>query len=408
MYELTTIESMAYHHSMLTDRVRTKTFLRAILKTVKPGDVVLDLGSGTGLLAYFACMSGARRVYAVEEGPIIELARAVCRHNGFQDRVVFMNDWSTNVELPEPVDVIVTETIGNVGFEEGLLHWILDARERFLVEGGRIIPGSVELVVVPAEAEEDYGYVNSWTQGLHSLDFSPARSLAVNNMLWAELSAESCLSEPAPLVRVDVADATTADIGGELSFVARRDGLVHGIGAWFAAELAPGEHLSNGPPFRAPSWSQVLLPLEQPLPVREGDRLWVQIQTRYHAAHWQWQVRRAGVDGGPGNSAIGGQGAFWEAAWPRQETLSGALRAPDRMFFRDHMPARTEEAEADLFILGAMNGTTMVEEIARQVTARFPAQFNTLEGALDHMYDLLEMYCRWESSDSVDSSMQER
>ena len=40
MYELTTIESMTYHHSMLTDRMRTKSFLRAILKTVKPGDVV--------------------------------------------------------------------------------------------------------------------------------------------------------------------------------------------------------------------------------------------------------------------------------------------------------------------------------------------------------------------------------
>ena len=391
MYELTTIESMAYHHSMLADRARTKTFLRAILKTVKPGDVVLDLGSGTGLLAYYACMSGARKVYAVEAGPIIELAKAVCRHNGFQDQVTFLNDWSTNVELPEPVDVIVTETIGNVGFEEGILHWILDAKERLLVEGGRIVPSSVELVVAPAEAETDYAYVNSWTEDLHSLDFSPARALAVNNMLWAELPAEACLSEPASLVRVDLANAASADIGGERTFVTTRDGLVHGIGAWFAAELSPGEHLSNGPPLKAPSWSQVLLPLEQPLPVRAGDRLEVQIQTRHNAAHWQWQVRRAGTD----NGATGGQASSREAVRPYQETLAGELRAPDQQFSLGHMPARTEEAEADFFILGAMDGATTVEEIARQATARFPIRFSTVEKSLEYVYELSENYGRW-------------
>jgi precorrin-6B methylase 2 len=391
LYELETIESVAYHHSMLADEVRTRTFLRAILKTVKPGDVVLDLGSGTGLLAYFACMSGAKKVYAVEAGPIIELARAVCRHNGFQDRVIFVNDWSTNVQLPEPVDVIVTETIGNVGFEEGILHWILDAKERFLVEGGRIVPHSVELVVVPAEDDNDYCRVNSWTQDLHSLDFSPARSLAVNNMLWAELSVESCLSEPASLVRVDVAQAATADIGGELSFVATRDGLVHGIGAWFAAELAPGERLSNGPPLKAPSWSQVLLPLERPLPVSEGEHLLVQVQTSYNAAHWQWQVRRVGAGDG---AAPATQDRLF------QGTRSGELRAPDQVFSPGHMPARTEEAEVDLFILNAMDGVAMVEEIAREVTTRFPTQFSTIESARDHIYDLTEAYCRWQTVDS--------
>jgi protein arginine N-methyltransferase 1 len=349
-------------------------------------------------------MSGARRVYAVEAGPIIELARAVCRHNGFEDRIIFLNDWSTNVELPEPVDVIVTETIGNVGFEEGILGWILDAKERLLAEGGKIVPRSVELVVAPVEDATDYGYVDSWTQDLHSLDFSPARALAVNNMLWAELSAQSCLGEPVPLVCVDTADAASADIGGEASFVATRDGLVHGIGAWFAAELAPGERISNGPPLRTPSWSQVLLPLERPLRVREGDRLWVQIQTRHHAAHWQWQVGRGSADGGMGDGATNEQGTFGEAIRTHQETLSGELRAPDPMFTLGHMPRRTEEAEVDLFILDAMDGVTMVEEIARQTTARFPTQFSTTASALEHIYDLTEAYCRWENADSAQST----
>jgi protein arginine N-methyltransferase 1 len=290
----------------------------------------------------------------------------------------------------------VTETIGNVGFDEGILHFILDAKERFLVEGGRIVPGAIELVVVPVEAGQEYAYVDSWIQGLHTLDFSPARSLAVNNMLWADFSAESCLSEPASLVRVDTAQAIRADIGGELAFVASRDGLVHGIGAWFAAELAPGEWLSNGPPLRTPSWSQVLLPLERPLPVRQGERLSVEIQTFHNAAHWRWRVRRTGPDAGGGSDAASEQRNLSEGRRHHQETLAGALRGPDNLLSPGHMPARTEEAEADLFILGAMDGVTRVEDIARQATARFPTQFSTTESALEQIYALVELYGRWE------------
>ena len=113
---------------MLEDRERTGGFLGAILNAVKPGDIVLDVGCGTGVLSYFACIAGARRVYAVEQGPIIELAKDICQHNGFQDQVIFCNDWSTNVDLPEQVDIIITETIGNLGFEEGILGWVIDAK----------------------------------------------------------------------------------------------------------------------------------------------------------------------------------------------------------------------------------------------------------------------------------------
>ena len=187
MYDPTSAQTLEYHRSMLVDRVRMQSHLRAILKTVKPGDVVLDMGSGTGVLACFACMAGARRVYAVEQGPIIELAKAICRQNGFQDRVVFLNDWSTNVELPEPVDVMVTETIGNIGFEEGILGWVIDAKARLLAAGGRIVPHAVDLVAVPVEQTSDYDFfIDTWNQGFCTLNYAPARFLAVNTMQWTE------------------------------------------------------------------------------------------------------------------------------------------------------------------------------------------------------------------------------
>ena len=119
MYDKTPLQTLDFHRSMLVDEERCRSFMRAIFKTVRPGDIVLDIGSGTGILALFACLAGARHVYALEHDGVIEVARRICRDNGFGDRVTFVRDWSTNVELPERVDVVITETIGNIGFEEG-------------------------------------------------------------------------------------------------------------------------------------------------------------------------------------------------------------------------------------------------------------------------------------------------
>jgi hypothetical protein len=245
------------------------------------------------------------------------------------------------------------------------------------------------MVVVPIEDDKVYGYLDGWPRDLHSLDFSPAKALVANNLQWADLSPTLFLSDPGTLMSVDTARASSADIDGEMEFVANRDGLIHGIGAWFASELIPGERLSNEPPLNTPSWSQVLLPLENPLTVSAGERLRVSVRTQHHTAHWQWQVSV--------NGAAAGQASFDATDQSCQETLSGELRAPDHLFSKGHVPVRTCEAEADLFILGAMDGTTTVEEIARDVTSRFPAQFGTAESALAQIYDLTEVYCRWEA-----------
>jgi len=101
MYDQSNAQTLEFHRSMLVDDARMQAYLHAILKTVQPGDVVLDIGSGTGIMAHFACLAGARHVYAVEQGPVIELAKAISQRNGYGDRVTFLRNWSTHVELPK-------------------------------------------------------------------------------------------------------------------------------------------------------------------------------------------------------------------------------------------------------------------------------------------------------------------
>ena len=295
MYDHTPVDTLTFHHSMLLDEVRTGSFLQAILRTVHPGDVVLDIGSGTGILALFACLAGASRVYAVEEGPIIEIAKQVCRDNGFEDRVTFLQDWSTNIELPARANVLVTETIGNAGFEEGILGWVVDAKKRLLTADARIIPRSLTLMAAPVENEIEYEFVDDWLKGFYSFDYSAVRSLAAKSLLQTDLTSKSFIGKPTPLTSVDLESVDLNEIGARDMHCTStseviRDGFVHGIGAWFTAELIPGIALSNVPPNRIPSWSQVLLPLEHVLRVSAGDRLLLAIRVKANASEWEWQI----------------------------------------------------------------------------------------------------------------------
>ncbi len=82
---------LTFHQFLLgKTNLRLDRFQQAITKRVKPGDAVLDLGTGTGILAFFACLAGARRVYAIESGSVISLAKLLARANGFEDRIVFL------------------------------------------------------------------------------------------------------------------------------------------------------------------------------------------------------------------------------------------------------------------------------------------------------------------------------
>ena len=93
--------------SMIADRGRTNAYATALNAAVDAASVVLDIGAGPGIFTLLACKAGARKVYAVEPDGSIEVAREAVAANGFQDRVEFIQALSTEITLPEQVDVIV-------------------------------------------------------------------------------------------------------------------------------------------------------------------------------------------------------------------------------------------------------------------------------------------------------------
>ena len=128
------------HRTMICDRVRTEAFRRAIDSVVRPGDIVLDVGAGSGILSVFAARAGAARVYAVERTSAAVLAQELAAANGVAEIVQVIHGDVMDVELPERVDVIVSEWLGGFGIDEGMLVPVIVARDRWLKPGGVMIP----------------------------------------------------------------------------------------------------------------------------------------------------------------------------------------------------------------------------------------------------------------------------
>ena len=282
-------DTFDFHHSMLADEVRTSSFLRAILATVKRGDVVVDIGSGTGVLSLFAAMAGASRVYSIEREPIIEIAREIASRNGFSESIVFIEGSSPDVEIPERADVLITETIGNVGFDEGISTWVADAKERFLKPNAAIVPQQVDAVASLVSVPRDYATIERWSQPLLTLDFAPLSRIVLNNVLWTDLSPAAITTPPAVVFGTDFSKAPESLSGGA-RVEAVKDAVVHGIGLWFRSSLTAGISITNAPPNAVPSWEQGFLPLDEPVEVHAGERVWFEVSSSGTGAEWTWQV----------------------------------------------------------------------------------------------------------------------
>ncbi len=271
---------MGHHRHLLDDRVRTTAFLHAIARTVRPGDVVADLGAGTGVLSFAARRAGARVVYAIERGPILAVAQAVARANR-QDRIVFVHGDAHTVELPEPVDVIVSECFGPLAIGGTMIAALAALRRRHLKPTGRVVPGRVTIHLAPVESPRDHRFVSGWTRPRYAIDWAAAQPLATNNLYNTTFRPSALLARPASLVALDLSrDDFVGELAATAQFTPTRAAWVHGFAGWFVAELAEGVTLSTAPGHAPTIWRQVFFPLTKPLRVSRRSVIEVAIATR--------------------------------------------------------------------------------------------------------------------------------
>jgi protein arginine N-methyltransferase 1 len=144
--------TISQYGNMYISKARMNAFEAALREIITTNSVVLDIGTGTGIFALLACRYGARHVYAIEPDDAIDVGRQAGAANGYSNRITFIQSRSTNITLPEPVDIIVSDLGGLLPLYGRHIPSIIDARTRFLTPCGALIPQQDHLRVAIIQA----------------------------------------------------------------------------------------------------------------------------------------------------------------------------------------------------------------------------------------------------------------
>jgi protein arginine N-methyltransferase 1 len=371
------------HRQYLADHVRLAAFEAAIASVVQPGQVVLDLASGTGIMGLLACRAGASRVYSVEVGGMVSVAREVARVNGFGSQVLFIKGHSMYVELPERVDVVVADQIGNFGFNAGIIKYFADARRRFLKPNGVTVPRQMSLILAPVEAPDLFANVTFWNSAPAGFDFRSARILAANTGYQVNLSPECMCGDPVVIAGVDLNHATGGPFHGDTTALIQRSGVMHGLGGWFTAELADRVLMTNSPiANQRIQRRQVFFPIEHPVDVGAGDRVNIRMTVRPADSVVNWTV--VVVDGSSGRT----KGAFRHSTWKGMLLATEDLERT-RPEFR---PTLIPRGEGRKTVVNLCDGARTLREIEDEVFRLHPNLFHTREDAAAFVAEVITAY----------------
>ena len=297
--------SLSVHRLMLSDKTRTTTYQRAITRVVKPGDSVIDMGAGTGILSMFAAISGAKIVYAIERSPISHFAKTLIAANGLDDKITVIGSDVRQVTLPEKVDVIVSEWMGVFGNDDDMLQPLLVARDRWLKPDGRLIPERVRILLAPIWEPALHREIRFWRSRLFGVDLGPIAERTTNEVVGRHhsLSMRNVMAEPICLADIDLHtfEASKAEraMHASCTFETSRAGKVNALAAWFEADFGCGTMLTNGPSAPRTHWGVARFPLYQTVALKHGSKISVQfafIPDGKGAKYCEWCVQ---VDDSP-------------------------------------------------------------------------------------------------------------
>ena len=275
---------LVHQQNMLQDNVRTGTYRNAMINnpsTFKDA-VVLDVGTGSGVLAVFAVQAGAKKVYAVEASDVADRAKQLIAANNLSEKIEVIKGTVEKIELPEKVDVIISEAMGFMLLHEQMLQSYMIARDRFLKPEGRMFPTTGTIRVVPITDHnlwlEQETKATFWdNKNFYGLDLTCLREAAAEDHFSQPVVGTfdpSCImscdissyyinfnqDEPNSLDKVEI----------PLRFTISKTGVLHALGVWFDVSFDGADakvRLDTGP-FSPPThWYQCRLVFHRPLAV---------------------------------------------------------------------------------------------------------------------------------------------
>ncbi|PON56910.1 Protein arginine N-methyltransferase [Parasponia andersonii] len=299
-----------YHQKeMLCDRVRMDAYYSSIFENKHHfhGKTVLDVGTGSGILAIWSAQAGARKVYAVEATKMAEHARALIKANNLEDVIEVIESNVEEVTLPEKVDVIISEWMGYFLLRESMFDSVIYARDHWLKPTGVMYPSHARMWVAPIRsglgehkkgdydlAMEDWDNFVGETKTYYGVDMSvlskpfseEQMKYYLQTSMWSNLHPNQVIGSPAIVKEIDCLTASVNDIlevrADVLSSITLENTRLCGFGGWFDVhfrgrqedpaqqeiELTTAPSTDNGT-----HWGQQVFLLHPPVRVSEGDNL---------------------------------------------------------------------------------------------------------------------------------------
>ena len=269
------------HEEMLKDKVRTGTYQKAILgnKEIFKDKIVLDIGSGTGILSFFAAQAGAKHVYGIEFADIADYSIDIIKKNNMQDKITIIKAKVEEAELPvEKVDIILSEWMGYFLLYESMLDCLLYARDKWLKKDGYMFPDRAQLFLAAVEDKKyKHKKINSWND-VYGFNMNCLKEAAIAEPLIDVCTEEYLISSTCKIYDIDLYKITPKELdfmsGYEIQF--NDDDCFNGLVFWFNVSFnkVPNKVVLPTGPYDEPThWKQVVFYIEDDVNVKKKEKL---------------------------------------------------------------------------------------------------------------------------------------
>ncbi|KAK6590414.1 arginine n-methyltransferase [Cryptosporidium xiaoi] len=267
------------HEEMLKDSVRTGAYQRAIMynKHLFQDKIVLDVGSGTGILCMFAAAAGAKHVYGIECSEIVHVSRNIIKDNNLSDKITFIQSKAEEAVLPvEKVDIIISEWMGYLLLFESMLDTVLYCRDKWLVEGGLIFPDKAQMYIAGIEdaeyKQEKLGYWNN----VYGFNYQFVKPCIMEEPIIDTVSENAVNTTSYCIFNIDLYKCKKEDLEFASAFqlkVIRKD-YVHAFIVWFDVIFGSGHKpisFTTSPFGKYTHWKQSVFYFEDDLVCDQDD-----------------------------------------------------------------------------------------------------------------------------------------
>ena len=288
-YYFNSYSSYYIHEQMLKDKIRTGTYQDAILQNpdVFKDKIVLDIGSGTGILSIFAAKAGAKHVYGIEFADIADYANEIIKKNNLSDKITIIKSKVEDVKLPvDKVDIIISEWMGYFLLYESMLDTVLFARDKWLNKDGYMLPDHCTITLAGIE-DTDYkaSKVNFW-ENVYGVDMSCFKNAVIAEPLVDVCPQKLINTSSCRIFEIDLYTVKKEDLDFsskyELTFTTNNDRF-SGLVAWFDTgftKLTKKFNLTTSPYHKSTHWSQTIFYTKNDLKVNKGDKVTGSIAVR--------------------------------------------------------------------------------------------------------------------------------